>query len=162
MTTTPATKPKVADKRSVAARWGRVNAAAGWTALPSVLFQRQQALGLDPMDINIILHLLGPWWDADQYPFLGVSHMAKAIGVDRRTIQRRIEAMEKGGYIKRMPQYKDKRQQSNRYNLSGLVKACERFSQEAIDDAEQRKKERAARATRKGPKSLTVIPGGKP
>lgn len=159
--TTTAPKPKASDKRSVAARWGKVNAEAGWTAIPSVLFERQQALRLDSVDLNIVLHLLGPWWEADRYPFLGMETMAAAIGVTRRTIQRHMRELERWGYIKREPQFKDGRQRSNVWDLSGLVKACEPFSREAIEEAEQRRKERAARATRKKPKALTVIPGGK-
>lgn len=161
-TNTATTKAKAADKRSVAARWGKVNTAAGWTAVPSVLFERQQALRLDSRDLNIILHLLGPWWDADRYPFLGVDHMAAAVGCDRRTIQRRLKELEQWGYLKRVPQFKEGRQLSNRYDLSGLVAACEPFSKEAIQSAEQKRKERAAKATRKKPVALSVIPGGKP
>jgi hypothetical protein len=31
--------------------------AAGWTAMPSVIIEKQEALGLDALDMNIILHL---------------------------------------------------------------------------------------------------------
>jgi hypothetical protein len=35
-------------------KWTPTLMKAGWTALPNVLFERQQALGLDAIDINII------------------------------------------------------------------------------------------------------------
>lgn len=34
---------------------------AGWTALPNVIFERQRALGLDAIDVNIILHIASYW-----------------------------------------------------------------------------------------------------
>lgn len=159
---TPTPKTKEASKRSVEARWGKVNTAAGWTALPSVLFMRQQALRLDALDLNIVLHLAGAWWDADRHPYPTVETLAMAIGVTERTIQRRIAELEQWGYIKRVERFtKAGSQTSNAYDLSGLVKACEPFAKEHSEEREQRKKEAVARSTRKKPKALLVIPGGK-
>lgn len=158
---TAAPTQKTADRRAVAARWGKVNADAGWTAIPTVLFQRQKALGLDPMDLNIVMHLIGPWWEADRFPFIGVDRIAAAMDVSKRTVQRRLTRLEKHGLIKRRPQFKGGRQLTNEYDLSGLVKACKPFSREVLEDREQRRKEAAAKSTRKGPRKLQVITGGK-
>jgi DNA-binding transcriptional regulator YhcF (GntR family) len=161
-TAKPKSKESAATKRSVEARWGKVNTEAGWTALPSVIFTRQQALRLEPLDLNIILHLAGAWWDADRMPYPSVETLATAIGVTPRTIQRRIKELESWGYIKRKKRTTSAgRQQSNHYDLTGLVKACQPFSHEHIADRDQRKREAVARSTRKKPKALTVIAGGK-
>lgn len=154
-------KVKGDDKRSVVSRWGKVNTEAGWTAIPTVLFARQQALGLDSIDLNIILHLLGAWWEADRFPYLGVERLADAVGVSSRTVQRRMRELIQAGFIKREAQFKGGRQITNVWDLSGLVAACEPFSQESIDDRRSRRQEAAAKATRKRPRGLTVIPGGK-
>lgn len=157
-TATP--KSKTTETRSVAARWGKTNYEAGWTAVPTVLFQRQKALGLDATDINIILHLVGPWWDAERFPFIGVDRIAAAMDITKRTVQRRITQMEKAGFVKRVPQFRGGRQLTNVYDLRGLVRACKPFSQEVLEDREQRRTEAAARSTRKGPRKLTLV-GGK-
>lgn len=155
-TTAKKAKAKDEGKESIDDRWGKTNTAAGWTALPNVLFQRQRALGLDSVDLNIILHLAGNWWDADRFPFPSVEGLAAAVGVSARTIQRHMKELETWGYIKRKARTKKGRRTTNVYDLSGLVKACEPFSQEVLDDREQRAREKAARATRKRPKMRLV------
>lgn len=156
MTAQPQPKPKTST-RAIAARWGKTNTDAGWTALPSVLFQRQQALRLDALDLNIILHLAGRWWDADKSPHPTVQTLAVAIGKTERTIQRRIKELESWGYIKRVARSRGGRSIANEYDLSGLVKACEPFAAEQIQEREQRKREALARSTRKKPVSLSLV-----
>jgi hypothetical protein len=46
-------------------KWTRTLMQAGFTVLPSVILERQQALGLDPIDVNILLHLARYWWYAE-------------------------------------------------------------------------------------------------
>src|SRR5262245_11325892 len=73
----------------------------GWTAIPSVIFEYQTRLGLDPLDINIILHLVSHWWKKDNKPYPFKVTIANRIGVDPRTVQRRIAAMERAKFIRR-------------------------------------------------------------
>lgn len=155
-------KAEAPSKRTVEARWGKVNTAAGWTAVPSVLFQRQRALNLSPLDLNIIMYLAGAWWDSDKHPYMSVATIAAAVNVTERTIQRRIKELELWGYVKRHKRSsKAGRNLTNAYDLTGLATACEPYSQERLDDVAQRKREAIARSTRKKPKTLTVIDGGK-
>lgn len=55
------TKPKEAitsgTQKVLEAKWGKTLIAAGFTALPDVIFQYQKALKLKPLDILILLHL---------------------------------------------------------------------------------------------------------
>lgn len=69
---------------------------AGWTVIPSVIIERQQVLGLDALDVNILLHLATYWWTPDNKPHPAKKTIADAIGVEPRTVQRRIAALEKG------------------------------------------------------------------
>ena len=39
--------------------------------------EKQQALGLDAVDMNIILHLTNYWWTADKLPFPSVETIAQ-------------------------------------------------------------------------------------
>ncbi|WP_260426132.1 hypothetical protein [Burkholderia cenocepacia] len=62
--TSVATKPQVTNAvdESVSAKWSAPLAKAGWTSFPNVIFERQQALGLTPLDINILIHFAGCLW----------------------------------------------------------------------------------------------------
>ena len=74
-------------------RWGKSLIDAGLVAFPSVFLQRQQALGLDPLDVNILLQLADHWWERDNLPFPSKKTLADRIGVKPRTIQRHIARM---------------------------------------------------------------------
>ena len=127
--------------------------------MPTALVQRQKALGLDAIDLNIILHLAGYWWEVENLPHPSVETIALAIDVKPRTIQRHVKALEGCGYVKRVwRSTAEGRNITNGYDLSGLVKACEPFSQEHLEAVQQRKVEAAARSTRKRPKLALVKP----
>ena len=102
MTTAAAPKPVNTD-RKIAQKWGAALTGAGWTAIPNVIIKRQKALGLTPLDVNIILQLLTYWWECENLPRPSKATIAAAIGVDPRTVQRRIASMEKAQFIKRVP-----------------------------------------------------------
>lgn len=142
--------------KSVAAKWSAPLAKAGWTSIPNVIFERQQALGLSPLDINILLHLAGYWWKPKDFPHPSKATLAKAIGVTPRTIQKRIAGMEAAQYIKRVARKTSSGDNdTNEYDLSGLIEHAKPFAQERIEDRERRKREQTERLTRKKP--LTVV-----
>ncbi len=80
-------------------KWSKTLMKAGWTAIPSVIFERQRALGLDALDINILAHLAGYWWTHDNKPHPAKKTIAEAMNVNPRTVQRRIASLEKAGLI---------------------------------------------------------------
>lgn len=133
-------------------KWSKPLMQAGWTALPSVLLERQQALGLDAVDICILMHLAKHWWYADQLPFPGKRSIATCMGIDPRTVQRRIAAMEHDGLIKRIPRTHAKYgQRTNEYDFKGLIKEATPFALEAIEEKAKRQEEHRAKLKRKRP-----------
>ena len=54
--------------RSDEAKWSKKLMDAGWTVIPSVILERQTALGIDAIDVNILLHLARHWWYSDNLP----------------------------------------------------------------------------------------------
>src|SRR6516165_65006 len=105
---------------------------AGWTALPNVIFERQRALGLDALDINIVLHLASRWWRKGSNPFPSKVTIAKAINVDPRTIQRHIARLEKAKLIRREQRRTKDGSKTNIYHLDGLIKEATPFAEEKI------------------------------
>lgn len=145
-------------------KWGKTLMDSGWTAFPSIILEKQHALGLSAMDVNIILYLSTFWWEAENKPHPSKKTIAEALNVDPRTIQRRISALEKAGFIRR--EYrpdKDKGNKSNIYHFDGLIREAEPFALEKIEANKARAEEAKARRTRKKPKKtvFTAIDGGK-
>ena len=142
-------------------KWTKLLMDSGWTAFPSVILERQRALGLDPLDVNIILHLATYWWEADNKPFPAKQTLATAIGVHPRTIQRHIARLEKAGLITR--EYRrepGKGNKTNKYHFDGLIKEIAPFAQEKLEERKQKEAEKKARTQRKKPR-LKSIKGGK-
>jgi len=154
-----ASKPAGAADQKIAQRWGPDLAGAGWTAIPNVIVKRQKALGLTPLDINIILQLLTYWWEPHNLPRPSKKTIAAAIGVQPRTVQRRIAAMEKAKFIGRLARRGSTSGSSpNQYDFSGLIEAARPFAQEELQEIEQRKKSAIEKLARKKPR-LAVVKG---
>lgn len=136
---------------------------AGWTVLPSIILDKQQALGLDPIDVNIIMQLGKHWWFNDNLPHPSKTTLADCMGIDPSTVRRRIAQMEKSGFIRRVSRYDAKHggQTSNFYEFDGLIAAATPFAIEAIRIREERRTEDAARRLRKKP-ALIVDNTGSP
>lgn len=153
MTTTTAAAETAATAVSrTEKKWTRPLMAAGWTTFPSVILDRQRALDLDPIDINILLHLAKHWWEADNPPFPSKRTIADCMGIDRRTVQRHIAAMERCGYIERKRRKGPNGGTStNAYLFTGLIEKSTPFATEAIEDRKERLRQKEARRRRKRP-----------
>jgi len=89
---TPTDTTERRERRRLVERWGAELLEPGWVALPAIILEKQAALELDALDLNIIMHLARRWFDADQPPSPGKQGIADAILCDPRTVQRRMGA----------------------------------------------------------------------
>ncbi len=139
-------------------KWTPALMRAGWTVIPNIIFERQQALGLDALDINILLHIASYWWEPDSKPHPSKTTIANAIGVDPRTVQRHIAALERGGLIRREQRRISRTgSKTNIYHLDGLIAAATPYAHEKLQDIAIQRAARASRAKRKGPAKLIVV-----
>lgn len=153
-------KTKPDNLRRTERKWSKPLADAGWMSFPSVFLLKQDALGLDAMDINILLHLAEAWWYADNLPKLSKSTIAKRMKVDPSTIRRRITRMEAAGFIQRRKRSDpDRGQLANEYSLSGLIDHARPFAQEIIEERNESRKQRRERAKRKKPRLKSAVDG---
>jgi predicted transcriptional regulator len=116
-----------------------------------VIIESQAQLGLDPVDVNILLHLASKWWKAEGKPYPSKKTIALAMKMDPRTIQRRIARMEAAGFVQR----EERRDtptgsKTNIYHLDGLIKHAKPFAEEKIADIAARVAVNKIKATRKG------------
>ena len=138
-------------------KWSKPLMAPGWMAMPSVIIERQNALGLSPLDLNIILQIGTYWWTPDNKPHPSKKSIATAIGVKPRTVQRRIASMEHHGLIHREERrIKGKGSKTNVYHFDGLIKAALPFAKEKTEDIKRRAIENKKRLSRKRP-ILSVV-----
>lgn len=139
-------------------KWTKPLMDAGWVAFPSVILEKQHAIGLTPTDINIILHLATYWWTAENKAHPSKRSIALALNVTPRTVQRRIAAMERAGFIKREERrILQQGSKTNLYHFDGLIEAATPFAQEKIEVRARRKEEDKDRQRRKRP-HLQVVP----
>jgi len=139
-------------------KWSKVLMDSGWTAIPSVIVERQQVLGLDALDLNILLYLSTFWWTEDNKPRPSKKTIATALGVEPRTVQRRIAAMEKDNLIKREEhRVRGKGSRPNTYHFDGLIKAAQPYAIEKKQAMEERKVERELSTARKGKAKLHIV-----
>lgn len=143
-------KKKATPKKSDAftQKWGKSTKSAGWTAVPNILIYRQKSLGLSPLDLNILLHLMTYWWQDEQKPYPSKGTLAKAIGVTSGTIQKRIRGMEAAGFVKRIERRRESnRSDTNEYDLSPLRDLLLPHAEVEIQERTKKHAERQKRKT---------------
>lgn len=144
----PKKKPKPDEKlRENEKKWGRNLVKVGWTLVPSTILERQQELGLDPIDLNILLQIARYWWKAGQPPFPAISSIARCIGRSISTVQRRPKTMETRGLITIEHRYDESHggQTSSRYIFNGLIEVASRLANETLEERQLKRTERKAR-----------------
>lgn len=137
--------PKKDSRKLIEARWGSELTSVGWVALPTIILEKQKALGLAPLDLNILLQIAKYWWEPGNLPHPSKRTIADAIGVDPRTVQRRIAALEDLGFITRVMRKGPKGNLSSSYDLRGLIELATPF---ALEASQQRAAARAAQEDR--------------
>lgn len=145
-------KGAAAKKQAIEQRWTKPLADAGWTALPNIILERQRDLGLEPIDVNVLLQIAQFWWEPGVPAHPSIGRVAQAIGVDRRTVQRRLRRMEKLGLLESHARnYTQGGRRTNAYTFDGLIEKTRPFAEEALEVREQKRKKDEARRRRKAP-----------
>jgi len=116
-------------ERSLAgAKWGKA-LDAGFQIVPNVLLRGQAKLGLDPLDVVILLNIALHWWQRDDLPFPQPRVIANRAGVSIRTIERRLEDLERRGFLRRLaPEKSRNRLSQRRIDLGGLVERLQEYA----------------------------------
>lgn len=145
------------DLRTNEKKWTKPLMDAGWTALPSVIIENQRQLGLEPLDLNIVVYLASKWWTAEGKPFPSKTTMAKAMNVHPRTIQKHIAALEGAGYIRREERRTDTGSRTNIYHLDGLIEASAPFAAEKLAEMKDKSELAKRRENRRGAPKLRIV-----
>lgn len=138
-------------------KWTPALLATGFTTLPSIILERQDALGLDPIDVNLLLQLAKHWWYADLLPHPGVKSIAKSMGVNVRTVQRHLRNLVALGFIEKTARKRlDGGHSTNEYSFQGLIEKATPYAVEAKQERERQVQEKRERLRRRRPR-LEVV-----
>lgn len=144
---------EVAKLRTNEMKWSKTLMDAGWNVIPNIIIERQEALGLDAIDMNIVLHLSQYWWQSDNLPHPSVATIAKAIGVKPRTVQKHVRGLEDANLVKRIERRHTKTgSRTNLYDFSGLIAAAKPYAKEKMREIAKAKEAKSERLARKRPK----------
>jgi predicted transcriptional regulator len=109
----------------VAEKWGRPVAERGFAQIPNYLLLLNQFLDrevrLSPVELLVLLQLVGTWWRKEAMPFPSMGTLAARCGVSDRQIQRAINQLVKIGLIGRVNRRTRGIISSNAYDLAPLV-----------------------------------------
>lgn len=131
--------------------WGKAVYRHGYAGIPSILIQAQRRLGLNPIQMNIVIQLLDYWHEPSRKPFPAKKELAKRIGVTDKTIQNNIRLLEKAGIIQRQQRKTASGDwNSNIYHLDGLVEKVKAFEPEFASEKKRRKEAKAVLQTPAG------------
>jgi hypothetical protein len=124
-------RPKKEAQHASAKKWGKAVIDLGFCVVPSLLLRAQARLGVSPVQLAILLHIIDHWWFAEQLPFPSKATIAARCNLSSRQVQRYLSELEKAGFITRIDRFVDtKGQQSNFYDLSGLVAKLKKLEPE--------------------------------
>lgn len=132
--------PKARQQTS-AKKWGKGVMDLGFSVFPSLIFRAQARLGLSPVQLMLLLHLADYWWDKERLPCPSKATLAERMNLSPRQVQRYLTELEKAGFIKRVERFASHNgQQSNQYDLSGLVARLQELEPEFREVKEQGKR----------------------
>jgi len=133
---------KVVEKEIVK-KWGKTLISDGFTVIPNAIIENQAKLGLEAIDFAIIAVFAKYWWKANDPPFPGKKRIAACLGVDPRTVQRRLAALVEGKILTRKPRtYRNGGTNTNAYELGPLIARAEPYAEEILKQREGREKQR--------------------
>jgi predicted transcriptional regulator len=128
------------ENQALERKWGKAAIEAGYTAVPLVMLKYQQRLGLNPLDVNVLMQILSYWWKEGGLPRPSKKSLATAIGVDLSTVRRCLMRLEKMGLIQRCYQRTASgANRPNQYDFTGLITMLKPIAEEELEEIRKRK-----------------------
>lgn len=122
-----------AGKTDIEDRWGEEVAARGFAQVPNYLLLLNQFLDedhtLSPLELLLLIQLVGVWWKKDEAPFPSMRTLAGRCGTSERQVQRAIKRLEEMSLLGRTKRRDRGLISSNAYDLSPLVGRLEEVAE---------------------------------
>ena len=106
-------------------KWGNDVAGRGFSQIPNYLLFLNQFLdeeqALPPLDLLLLIELVGAWWKKAEAPFPSMRTLAQRCGTSERQVQRAMVRLEAKSLVKRVKRRENGLIASNSYDLTPLV-----------------------------------------
>jgi hypothetical protein len=116
----------------IAEKWGELVARRGFAQVPNHLLLLNHFLDKDsrlsPVELLVLIELVGSWWKKDALPFPSMATLAIRCGVSSRQIQRAMNRLEALGLVQRVSRRERGIISSNAYDLAPLVEVLDRVA----------------------------------
>ncbi len=106
-------------------RFGLI-AEAGYQPVMHSLLLDQKALGLSSPQLNVLLHISMHWYEPHSFPFPSARTIANRMGLNIRTVQEHIKALEEKGFFRVVKG--DRRGDLDRYDLTPMLQKLEPYA----------------------------------
>lgn len=112
-------------KADIEDKWGERIAGRGFAQVPNYLLFLNQFLDeektLSPLELLLLVQLVGAWWKKDEAPFPSMRTLADRCGTSERQVQRAVTRLEGLSLLKRTKRREGGLIASNAYDMSPLV-----------------------------------------
>lgn len=106
-------------------KWGREVAERGFAQVPNYLLLLnsfvEEEERLTPVELLVLIQLVGAWWDKDDLPFPSMATLAVRSGVSERQVQRAVARLVKDEIIGRVKRRSKGIVSTNAYDMKPLV-----------------------------------------
>lgn len=113
-------------------KWGKNVAGRGFAQVPNYLLLLNTFIDKDdrlsPLELLLLIELIGAWWKKDELPFPSIRTLAIRCGASERQVARAMKRLEEVPLIKRQKRRTKGLISSNSYDLSPLVEMLEEVS----------------------------------
>lgn len=113
----------------VAEKWGAGVAKRGFAQIPNYLLNLNQYVDPDkkltPLELLILIQLVGSWWKKDELPFPSMKLLALRCGTSERQVLRAVNRLVALGLLERKKRRTKGIIASNVYDLGPLVELLE-------------------------------------
>lgn len=111
-------------------KWGAA-VKKDYQVVPNQLFRSQTRLGLDAVDVVLVLNIALHWWRRNDLPFPRPAVLADRMGLTTRSVERRIRKLERAGVLRRLPREIQRGVSVRRFDLRGLADKLVELAAEA-------------------------------
>ncbi len=106
-------------------KWGELVAERGFAQVPNYLMLINGFLDEDsrltPVELLVLLQLVGAWWQKDNPPFPSMATLAVRVGASERQVQRAVTRLVKDNLLRKVKRRAKGIIASNAYDLTPLV-----------------------------------------
>lgn len=89
-------------RATIKEKWqGAVTEGSGFVAVPMALLRLQAKYGLNATDMLVLINLLSHWWEPHSTVFPRSTTIAARMDVDKRTVQRATQKLQRKGLLRK-------------------------------------------------------------